>query len=72
MCFGNEAFFGLLYINAFWSGPSLLGVHFMQALAFVFLPVALVKVSISLVHLVTASQTVAEFDVAIRAKQKKK
>jgi CDP-diacylglycerol--inositol 3-phosphatidyltransferase len=64
MCFGNEAFFSLLYINAFWSGPSLLGIYFIPFLAFIFFWVALVKQLISIVHLVVASQTVAEFDVA--------
>jgi len=65
MCFGNEAFYGLLHINAFWSGPSLFGISFMQLLAFLCFPVAFVKSVISLVHLVTASQTVAEFDATL-------
>jgi len=64
MCFGNEAFFGLLYVNAFWTGPSLLGVTLMHVLITLFFPVAFLKSAISLIHLVTASQTVAEFDTA--------
>ncbi|KAI1715506.1 CDP-alcohol phosphatidyltransferase domain-containing protein [Ditylenchus destructor] len=51
MCFGNEAFYGLLYINAFWSGPSLFGITLMQLLAFLCFPIAFVKSVISLVHL---------------------
>lgn len=68
MCFGNEAFYGLLYINIFWSGFSILGVTIIQIFAVLLLPVALVKSGISLVHLFTASQTIAEHDVNERAK----
>ncbi|TKR60341.1 hypothetical protein L596_027599 [Steinernema carpocapsae] len=72
MCFGNEAFFGLLYINAFWQGPALVGgVHLMGLIAFIFFPVAFVKTLISLVHLVTASQTVVEHDVELINSRKK-
>uniref|UniRef100_A0A7E4VZI0 CDP-diacylglycerol--inositol 3-phosphatidyltransferase n=1 Tax=Panagrellus redivivus TaxID=6233 RepID=A0A7E4VZI0_PANRE len=66
MCFGNEAFFSLLYIHAFYTGPAFLGVSFVSFLAFLTFPVAFVKQLISLVHLVVASQTIAEFDVAQR------
>jgi hypothetical protein len=69
MCFGNEAFYGLLYINHFWSGPALFGITFMGVLCFLFFPVALVKSVISLVHLAQASQEVARHDMELRAKQ---
>ncbi|CAK5013993.1 unnamed protein product [Meloidogyne enterolobii] len=49
MCFGNEAFYGLLYISHFWPGPSLYFVNFMNLLAFLVFPVAAVKSAISLV-----------------------
>lgn len=63
MCFGNEAFFGLLYANYFWSGPIILfQVTVIQVLAALFLPIALVKSAISVVHLVEASRMVADFD----------
>uniref|UniRef100_A0A914E4K8 CDP-diacylglycerol--inositol 3-phosphatidyltransferase n=1 Tax=Acrobeloides nanus TaxID=290746 RepID=A0A914E4K8_9BILA len=59
MCFGNEAFFGLLYVNVWWSGP----LYLIPILAIIFFPVALVKQLISLVHLYTASLTIGAFDV---------
>lgn len=68
MCFGNEAFYVLLYTNIFWSGGSILGITTIQILATLFFPVAIIKSAISLLHLVTASQTVAEFDLAQRYK----
>ncbi|CAK5074602.1 unnamed protein product [Meloidogyne enterolobii] len=63
MCFGNEAFYGLLYISHFWPGPSLYFVNFTNLLAFLVFPVAAVKSAISLVHLVTAAQTLATHDL---------
>ncbi|KAI6170718.1 CDP-diacylglycerol--inositol 3-phosphatidyltransferase [Aphelenchoides bicaudatus] len=69
MCFGNEAFYGLLYINHFWSGPSLFGITFMGVLCFLFFPVAFVKSCISLIHLAQASQEIVRHDVDSRAKQ---
>ncbi|KHN77723.1 CDP-diacylglycerol--inositol 3-phosphatidyltransferase [Toxocara canis] len=65
MCAGNEAFYGLLYINHFWSGPGLFGIHLIPALAVLCFPVAFVKALISLVHLVTAAQTVVSHDVSV-------
>jgi len=50
MCFGNEAFYGLLYISHFWPGPSLYFVNFMNLMAFLVFPVAAVKSTISLVR----------------------
>ena len=64
MCFGNEAFFSLLYIYAFWSGPSFLGIYLIPLLIVLFFPVAMVKQAISVVHLITASQTVGQLDLA--------
>jgi hypothetical protein len=69
MCFGNEAFYGLLYINYFWTGPALFGITPMFILCLLFFPVAFVKSIISLVHLVQASQEVANHDIELRAKQ---
>ncbi|KAL3115946.1 hypothetical protein niasHT_007246 [Heterodera trifolii] len=62
MCFGNELFYGLLFVNHFWAGPGLLGIHFVPLLACAVCPVALAKSAINVLHLVTASQTVAEHD----------
>jgi CDP-diacylglycerol--inositol 3-phosphatidyltransferase len=69
MCFGNEAFYGLLYINYFWTGPALFGITLMGVLCVLTFPVAFVKSAISLLHLVQASQEVVNHDLAIRAKQ---
>lgn len=69
MCAGNEAFYWLLYVNHFWSGPGIFGIHLIPILAAVVCPVAIVKSMISLVHLVTASQTVVNHDVTLRQKQ---
>ncbi|CAD5226112.1 unnamed protein product [Bursaphelenchus xylophilus] len=69
MCFGNEAFYGLLYLNAFWTGPNIvLGITPMKILIAPFCVVALIKSGISVVHLITASQTVVEHDQALREK----
>ncbi|KAI6237601.1 hypothetical protein M3Y95_00282500 [Aphelenchoides besseyi] len=68
MCFGNEAFFGLLYINAFWTERSTVATVFMILALIIFFIMAIVKSIISLVHLVEATQTVVEFDVNERIK----
>ncbi len=66
MCFGNEAFYGLLYINAFWTGT---GSWMLIPLLILTFPVAIVKSGISVVHLVIASQRVANYDAErIRAR----
>jgi hypothetical protein len=52
MCFGNEAFYGLLYISYFWPGPSLYFINFMPLLAILVFPVAAIKSAISLVSLI--------------------
>lgn len=70
MCAGNEAFYGLLYINYFWPGPSLFGIYLIPLLATLCFPVAFVKAAISLVHLVTAAQTVVAHDVRIIEQRK--
>uniref|UniRef100_A0A1I7XE50 CDP-diacylglycerol--inositol 3-phosphatidyltransferase n=1 Tax=Heterorhabditis bacteriophora TaxID=37862 RepID=A0A1I7XE50_HETBA len=62
MCAGNEAFYLLLYIRAFWPGPTLFGVHLMSYLSAIAFPIALIKSLISIVHMVTAAQTVVLYD----------
>ncbi|VDK50576.1 unnamed protein product [Anisakis simplex] len=64
MCAGNEAFYGLLYINHFYSGPALFGAYLVPTLTCLCFPVAFVKACISVVHLVTAAQTVVKHDIA--------
>jgi len=71
MCFGNEAFYGLLYLGVFWNGPSFIGIQFVQFITLLFFPVALLKSVISLFHLVTASQAVVEHDRISIERQKK-
>lgn len=66
MCFGNEAFYGLLYLNVFWSGPTILRVTIIQIFIVIFLPIALIKSAISLIHLIEASKTVADYDLTKR------
>lgn len=56
MCLGNEAFYGLMYVNHFWPGPDVNGFHFIPCLATLLFPVALLKTVISLLHLFAASQ----------------
>ncbi|PIO73895.1 CDP-alcohol phosphatidyltransferase [Teladorsagia circumcincta] len=62
MCAGNEAFYLILYVRAFWPGPAIFGVYLLSYLAAIAFPIALVKSAISLVHLVTASQTIVKYD----------
>lgn len=65
MCAGNEAFYMLLYVRAFWPGPAIFGVHMLSYVAALAFPIALLKSMISLVHLVTAAQTVVKYDTDI-------
>ncbi|VDO35831.1 unnamed protein product [Haemonchus placei] len=70
MCGGNEAFYLILYVRAFWPGPTIFGIYLLSYLAAIAFPIALVKSAISLVHLVTAAQTVVKYDTdAILAKR---
>ncbi|VDN33549.1 unnamed protein product [Gongylonema pulchrum] len=62
MCFGNEAFYGLMYVNHFWPGPGIHGFHFIALLAALMFPVAVLKAIISLVHLCTAAQSLVAKD----------
>ncbi|KRZ79781.1 CDP-diacylglycerol--inositol 3-phosphatidyltransferase [Trichinella papuae] len=66
MCLGNEAFFWLLYVGYFTSGPAipLLNTNLIPTLTFIFCPVAAVKSAISLVHLAFASRDIARIDAA--------
>jgi CDP-diacylglycerol--inositol 3-phosphatidyltransferase len=70
MCFGNEAFYGLLYVAHFWPGPRLLFINFVPLLAALAFPVAALKSAISAVHLVAASQAVAEHDLEQKRRRK--
>ncbi|MFH4975507.1 hypothetical protein AB6A40_002216 [Gnathostoma spinigerum] len=63
MCAGNEAFYGLLYLYHFWSGPSFLGFSFVSLLVIITFPVAFLKSMISIVHLCTAAATVVQHDI---------
>uniref|UniRef100_A0A0N4ZN08 CDP-diacylglycerol--inositol 3-phosphatidyltransferase n=1 Tax=Parastrongyloides trichosuri TaxID=131310 RepID=A0A0N4ZN08_PARTI len=62
MCLGNEAFFGLLYLLNFYTGPTLLSISLLKVITVLMFPVAAVKIGISIIHLITASQTITEFD----------
>ncbi len=70
MCAGNEAFYGFVYLAHFVSGPTIFGIGLIPALAVLCAPIAFVKTGISLVHLVSAAQTIAEIDVQARTKTK--
>lgn len=69
MCAGNEAFYWLMYINHFWSGPGFLGIYLISLLAFCCFPIAFMKSLISLVHLGTACQTIVTHDVDLQQKK---
>uniref|UniRef100_A0AC35TLN9 CDP-diacylglycerol--inositol 3-phosphatidyltransferase n=1 Tax=Rhabditophanes sp. KR3021 TaxID=114890 RepID=A0AC35TLN9_9BILA len=62
MCLGNEAFFGLLYVLHFWTGPTILTISVFKIAAVLLFPVAAVKCAISVLHLFLASKTVADYD----------
>ncbi|CAJ0931324.1 unnamed protein product, partial [Mesorhabditis belari] len=64
MCGANEAFYMLMYLRAWYPGPSILGVHLMSIFCVLAFPFAFVKAGISLIHLATAAQTVVDHDVA--------
>jgi len=61
MCAGNEGFYCFLYLAYFTTG------WLFPILTVLCFPVALVKTGISVVHLVTAAQSVADVDVRQRA-----
>jgi len=69
MCAGNEGFYVTLYLLHWTYGPiiPIIRVGLFQVIAVILLPIAVVKTAISLVHLVSASQAVAEIDVTERA-----
>ncbi|GMT24239.1 hypothetical protein PFISCL1PPCAC_15536 [Pristionchus fissidentatus] len=67
MCAGNEAFYLLMYIAAFFPGPSLFSISLMGFLSFLAFPIALLKSAISVVHLCTAAVDVVEMDERARA-----
>lgn len=60
MCAGNEGFYCFLYLSHFTSG------WLFPILTVLCFPVAFVKAGISVVHLITAAQTVADLDVRAR------
>uniref|UniRef100_A0A0K0E539 CDP-diacylglycerol--inositol 3-phosphatidyltransferase n=1 Tax=Strongyloides stercoralis TaxID=6248 RepID=A0A0K0E539_STRER len=62
MCLGNEAFFGFLYLIYFFNGPTFLSISMLKIFSVLLFPVAAIKSGISIVHLITASQTVTEHD----------
>ncbi|KAI6238836.1 CDP-diacylglycerol--inositol 3-phosphatidyltransferase [Aphelenchoides fujianensis] len=68
MCFGNEAFFGLLYINAWWEDRSTMASILMPLLLLAAGVIAVAKTAISLVHLVEAAQEVVLYDTRERLK----
>lgn len=70
MCFGNEAFYGAVYISHFWSGPGVHGYHLMPCIAAIFLPIAVLKTVISLLHLVIAAQTIVGLDHEMKKRLK--
>uniref|UniRef100_A0A8R1HXB4 CDP-diacylglycerol--inositol 3-phosphatidyltransferase n=1 Tax=Caenorhabditis japonica TaxID=281687 RepID=A0A8R1HXB4_CAEJA len=72
MCGGNEAFYILLYIRAFWAGPLIFNFHFMSIFPFIAFPIAFVKSGISLVHLYTAAEMVVAHDVKLRVEAAQK
>ncbi|ULU08306.1 hypothetical protein L3Y34_019455 [Caenorhabditis briggsae] len=72
MCGGNEAFYILLYIRAFWAGPLIFGAfHFMSIFPLIAFPIAFVKSAISVVHLYTAAEMVVAHDVKLRENAQK-
>ncbi|KAM4698474.1 CDP-diacylglycerol--inositol 3-phosphatidyltransferase [Rhinophrynus dorsalis] len=75
MCAGNELFYCMLYLLHFTEGPSVgLGpigaVGLFRVTLWICCPISLVKSLISLLHLVTASTTIASLDCAERSKKK--
>jgi len=67
MCAGNELFYCMLYLLHFTSGP----FRLFQILAAVCFPISFVKTAISVFHLITAAQSIAEIDVKERAQAKR-
>jgi len=68
MCAGNELFYAMLYLCYFNYGPRipLIRLGLWQLAAIICFPVAFVKTIISVVHLVTASQSIVEVDNQLR------
>lgn len=76
MCAGNELFYAMLYLIYFYEGPEvkLLGftVGLVRLVLYISAPISFAKSAISFIHLITASQNIANIDVAERAKSVKK
>ncbi|XP_013197486.1 CDP-diacylglycerol--inositol 3-phosphatidyltransferase [Amyelois transitella] len=67
MCAGNEAFYAALYVMHFYTGPLVLGIGLWKLIAFMCLPVAVVKAGISVIHGIVASINLANIDIKERA-----
>ncbi|EDV22081.1 CDP-diacylglycerol--inositol 3-phosphatidyltransferase [Trichoplax sp. H2] len=75
MCAGNEFFFAMLYLLHFEEGPAVnygsTSIGLWKLIAWISLPVCILKQLISIVHLITASQNIANADLAERETPKK-
>ncbi|RWR99672.1 CDP-diacylglycerol--inositol 3-phosphatidyltransferase-like isoform X2 [Dinothrombium tinctorium] len=73
MCAGNELFYCALYLLHFTDGPfvPLVNQGLFKMLALISAPIAIVKLIISLIHLIVACINVGIIDVHERAEQRK-
>ncbi|XP_023941169.1 CDP-diacylglycerol--inositol 3-phosphatidyltransferase [Bicyclus anynana] len=67
MCAGNEAFYTALYVAYFYKGPAVLGLGLFELIAWISMPVAVVKAGISVLHGIVASINLSIIDVKERA-----
>ncbi|MGH0152452.1 UNVERIFIED_CONTAM: hypothetical protein FKN15_022300 [Acipenser sinensis] len=71
MCAGNELFYCMLYLLNFYEGPTVgfLPAGLFRCVFWLSVPIAVLKLGISLLHLVTASRNIAAIDTAERKKK---
>ncbi|XP_014252564.1 CDP-diacylglycerol--inositol 3-phosphatidyltransferase [Cimex lectularius] len=71
MCMGNEAFYASLYLLHFVEGPLLFGIGLFRMVAYISLPVCVIKTLFSLIHGYVAAINIASVDRVERLAMKK-
>jgi len=78
LCFGNEAFFLLLYLNHFWSGPAFFvpvanqHIPLVQIATYSMAPLCLYKQFMNFVQLLQACKDIVAVDITERRSTKKR
>jgi len=78
LCFGNEAFFLLLYLLHFWAGPSFYmpiaakHLSLVELAIWIVAPLSFIKQFMNFVQMIQACRDIVSLDITERSKQPKK